>query len=168
MGVELALEQYLFGGVLGLNESFTYLKAERFSTVDGVQKWNQIPYTYDYKATFGGHFNVSGMVEVINMSFGVWLQNSLYGNQRVVARDYDATSSATIEREQKLSPYLISDLGISVGLNKNAILLTVGVKNVFDTFYYDYYNADRSSTINENRYLIGRGRTVFLEGQYKY
>ncbi len=168
MGVELALEQYLFGGVLGLNESFTYLKAERFSTIDGEEKWNQIPYTYDYKATFGGNFNVAGMVEIIDISVNLWIQNSLYGNQRVVARDYDANTQRVSEVEKDLDPYLISDLGLSFGFNKNALMLTAGVKNVFDTFYYDYYNADRSASINENRYLIGRGRTVFLEAQYKY
>ena len=166
MGVELALEQYLFGGVLGLNESFTYLKAERFSTIDGEEKWNQIPYTYDYKATFGGNFNVAGMVEIIDISVNLWIQNSLYGNQRVVAKDYSNGNVYEVERD--LDPYLISDLGLSFGFNKNALMLTAGVKNVFDTFYYDYYNADRSASINENRYLIGRGRTVFLEAQYKY
>ena len=47
-------------------------------------------------------------------------------------------------------------------------VVTVGIKNLFDTFYYDYYNNDRSAVVNENRYVIGRGRTVFIEGQFKY
>jgi len=168
MGVEVALEQYIFGGVLGLNESFTYLKAERFSEIDGETKWNQIPYTYDYKATFGGNINIAGMVEIVDVSVNLWIQNSLYGKQKVVARNYDPTTSKVSEVEKKLDPYLISDLGLSIGFNKNMGVITVGVKNVFDTFYYDYYNADRSASINENRYLIGRGRTVFVEGQFKY
>ena len=108
------------------------------------------------------------MVEVIDISVNLWIQNSLYGNQRVVARNYNANTQQVSEVERDLDPYLISDLGLSFGFNKNALMLTAGVKNVFDTFYYDYYNADRSASINENRYLIGRGRTVFLEAQYKY
>ena len=166
MGVEVALEQYIFGGILGLNESFTYLKAERFSEIDGETKWNQIPYTYDYKATFGGNVNIAGMVEIVDVSVNLWIQNSLYGKQKVVAAEY--ASGKVSEVEKKLDPYLISDLGLSIGFNKNMGVVTVGVKNVFDTFYYDYYNADRSASINENRYLIGRGRTVFVEGQFKY
>ena len=70
--------------------------------------------------------------------------------------------------DKKLKPYLISDFGVSVGFNKNMGVVTVGVKNVFDTFYYDYYNNDRSAVVNENRFVIGRGRTVFVEGQFKY
>ena len=166
MGVELALEQYILGGAIGLNESFTYLKAEHFSNENGVEKWTQIPYTYDYKATFGGNINIAGMVEIIDVSLNLWMQNSLYGNQKIVAKDYANGVVSSVDK--KLEPYLVSDLGVSVGFNKNAAMLTVGVKNVFDTFYYDYYNADRSASINENRYLIGRGRTVFLEAQYKY
>ena len=166
MGVEVALEQYIFGGALGFNESFTYLKAERFSEMNGENKWNQIPYTYDYKATFGGNVNVAGMVEIVDVSVNLWIQNSLYGKQRVVAAEY--ANGKVFEVEKKLDPYIISDLGLSVGFNKEMGVVTVGVKNVFDTFYYDYYNADRSASINENRYLIGRGRTVFLEGTFRY
>ena len=173
MGLEVALEQYIFGGTLGFNESFTYLKAQRFSemTEGGEKKWNQIPYTYDYKATFGGNVNIAGMVEIVDVSVNLWLQNSLYGNQRVVATNYltSGANAGTVEEvEKKLSPYIISDLGLSVGFNKNMGVVTVGVKNLFDTFYYDYYNADRSASINENRYLIGRGRTVFVEGTFRY
>ena len=168
MGVEVALEQYIFGGALGFNESFTYLKAERFSEMNGENKWNQIPYTYDYKATFGGNVNIAGMVEIVDVSVNLWIQNSLYGKQKVVARNYDSTTSKVSEVEKKLDPYIISDLGLSVGFNKDMGVVTLGVKNVFDTFYYDYYNADRSASINENRYLIGRGRTVFLEGAFRY
>ena len=69
---------------------------------------------------------------------------------------------------EKLKPYVISDFGVSVGLNKNMGVVTVGIKNLFDTLYYDYYNNDRASVVHENRYVVGRGRTVFIEGQFKY
>ncbi len=152
MGVEVALEQYFFGGVLGLNESFTYLKAEAQGT-DG--QWRQIPYTYDYKATFGVN---AGMSVAKSFNLHLWLQNSFYGNQAVVS---------SIEGE-KLKPYFISDIGLSFGFNKGAIVLTAGVKNVFDTLYYDYYNSNKAASIDEYRYLLGQGRTIFVEGSYKY
>ena len=192
MGVELAAEQYLFGGALGFNESFTYLKAQKFDcgkldpftqTCATGNEWQAIPYTYDWKATLGAAVNISTFLEVIDVDISVWLQNSIYGKQNIYAQRMNvqtfpvAGGTATktqapifyaTREDAKIDPYLVSDFGISVGLNKNAGVITVGVKNVFDTFYYDYYNNDRSAVVNENRFVIGRGRTVFLEGQFKY
>lgn len=165
-GGEAAFEQYFLDGVIGFNESFTYVKAQ-YQDVNG--EWKQIPYTYDYKATFGAALNITAMVEIIDVNLGVWLQNSFYGKQKVSYSEFDPiTKGVVIDDEKKLAPYLVSDLGISVGFNKNMGVITVGIKNVFDTFYYDYYNHDLNSAIGEYRYLIGQGRTVFLEGQFKY
>ena len=165
MGVEVALEQYFFDGILGLNESYTWLRAQYLSKdpATAEEKWESIPYTYDYKATFGVNVNVSAFVEVIDVSLGVWLQNSLYGHQKIIDKSFTG-----VENDRKLDPYIISDFGISIGLNKDMGVITTGVKNVFDTFYYDYYNNDRTATVNENRYIIGRGRTVFIEGTFRY
>ena len=189
MGVEVAMEQYLFGGALGFNESFTYLKAEKFDCTDktagvcnGEKEWSAIPYTYDYKATLGAIINASTFIEITDMSVYVWLQNSIYGNQNIYATQMSVNTpqggqasdtnplifQVLQQDDKKLKPYLISDFGVSVGFNKNMGVVTVGVKNVFDTFYYDYYNNDRSAVVNENRFVIGRGRTVFIEGQFKY
>ena len=151
MGAEVALEQYFFGGGLGLNESFTYLKAQS-QNADG--KWTQIPYTYDYKATFGinAQVPVGRFVDV-----RLWLQNSFYGKQAVIGL-----------KDEKIDSYLISDVGVSFGFNKGAAVLTAGVKNVLDTFYYDYYNNNKAASIGEYRYLLGQGRTIFVEGTYRY
>lgn len=166
-GGEVALEQYYLDGVIGFNESFTYVKAQYQEPVSG--EWKQIPYTYDYKATFGAALNITAMVEIIDVNLGVWLQNSFYGKQKVIYSEFDPVAKQVVsDDEKKLAPYLVSDLGISVGFNKNMGVITVGIKNVFDTFYYDYYNHDLNSAIGEYRYLIGQGRTVFLEGQFKY
>ena len=178
MGVELAFEQYFLSGALGFNESFTYLKAEK----EQNGEWSAIPYTYDYKATVGANLNASTFVEIVDISVGIWLQNSIYGNQNVYAAKMSVNTPQGGEASEanplifnvvqqdnvKLKPYIISDFGVSLGLNKGAVTITAGVKNVFDTFYYDYYNNDRSAVVNENRYVVGRGRTVFVEGQYKY
>ena len=165
MGVEVALEQYFFDGILGLNESYTWLRAQHLVRDEATaeEKWESIPYTYDYKATFGVNVNVSAFVEVIDVSLGVWLQNSLYGHQKIIDKSFTG-----VENDKKLDPYIISDFGISIGLNKDMGVITTGVKNVFDTLYYDYYNNDRTATVNENRYIIGRGRTVFIEGTFRY
>ena len=151
IGAEVALEQYFFGGGLGLNESFTYLKAQSQNT-DG--EWAQIPYTYDYKATFGinAQVPVGRFVDV-----RLWLQNSFYGKQAVIGL-----------KDEKIDPYLISDVGVSFGFNKGAAVLTAGVKSVLDTFYYDYYNNNKAASIGEYRYLLGQGRTIFVEGTYRY
>ncbi len=151
IGAEVALEQYFFGGGLGLNESFTYLKAQ---SQNANGEWSQIPYTYDYKATFGinAQVPVGRFVDV-----RLWLQNSFYGKQAVIGL-----------KDEKIDPYLISDVGVSFGFNKGAAVLTAGVKNVLDTFYYDYYNNNKAASIGEYRYLLGQGRTIFVEGTYRY
>ena len=156
MGAEVALEQYFFGGDLGFNESFTYIKAQKKEK--GVSEWTQVPYTYDYKATFGANVNVAGFFNIKFMQADLWMQNSFYGKQAVVSSIAD----------EKLDPYMISDVGVSFGFMKGAALITAGVKNVFDTLYYDYYNNDKSASIGEYRYLLGQGRTIFVEGRFNY
>ena len=156
MGVEVALEQYFFGGDLGFNESFTYLKAQKKEK--GANDWTQVPYTYDYKATFGANVNVAGFFDIKFMQADLWMQNSFYGKQAVVS---------SIANE-KLDPYMISDVGVSFGFLKGAAIITAGVKNVFDTLYYDYYNHDTRASIGEYRYLLGQGRKLFVEGRFNY
>ena len=181
IGAEVAAEQYLFGGLIGFNESFTYLKAQHKDTEIG---WTAIPYTYDWKATLGAAVDISGYLEVVDVGVSVWLQNSIYGNQNIYSTRINVipgkldTANAetntpapifvTQREEKKLNPYLVSDFGLTMSISKGLGMVTVGVKNVFNTFYYDYYNNDRSAVVNENRYVIGRGRTVFLEGTFKY
>ena len=191
MGAEVALEQILFNGLVSFNESFMYLKAEKFACLDtddgtlggtciSEEKWDTMPYTYDYKATLGASVDIAGYLEIVDVGLAVWLQNSLYGNQIVPVKTLEAyktnpaiaNSSVAYRRlgttTEKLKPYLISDFGLTVSINKGMGTITAGVKNVFDTFYYDYYNNDKTAVVSENRYVIGRGRTVFVEGTFKY
>ena len=181
IGAEVAAEQYLFGGLIGFNESFTYLKAQH---KDAELGWTAIPYTYDWKATLGAAVDISGYLEVVDVGVSIWLQNSIYGNQNIYSTRINvipgtlntanpetqtyAPIFATQREDKKLNPYLVSDFGLTVNINKGMGTVTAGVKNVFNSFYYDYYNNDRSAVVNENRYVIGRGRTVFLEGTFKY
>ena len=183
IGAEVAAEQYLFGGLIGFNESFTYLKAQQKDATIG---WAAIPYTYDWKATLGAAVDISGYLEVVDVGVSVWLQNSIYGDQNIYAKRINVIANSQIQgtanvesgtpapifqvvrEDKKLNPYLVSDFGLTVNINKGMGTVTAGVKNVFNTFYYDYYNNDRSAVVNENRYVIGRGRTVFVEGTFKY
>ena len=181
IGAEVAAEQYLFGGLIGFNESFTYLKAQH---KDAELGWAAIPYTYDWKATLGAAVDISGYLEVVDVGVSIWLQNSIYGNQNIYSTRINvipgtlntanpetqtyAPIFVTQREDKKLNPYLVSDFGLTVNINKGMGTVTAGVKNVFNSFYYDYYNNDRSAVVNENRYVIGRGRTVFLEGTFKY
>ena len=181
IGAEVAAEQYLFGGLIGFNESFTYLKAQH---KDAELGWAAIPYTYDWKATLGAAVDISGYLEVVDVGVSIWLQNSIYGNQNIYSTRINVipgkldTANAetntpapifvTQREDKKLNPYLVSDFGLTMSISKGLGMVTVGVKNVFNTFYYDYYNNDRSAVVNENRYVIGRGRTVFVEGTFKY
>ena len=191
MGAEVALEQILFNGLVSFNESFMYLKAEKFTCLDtddgtlggaciSEEKWDTMPYTYDFKATLGASVDIAGYLEIVDVGLAVWLQNSLYGNQIVPVKTLEAyKSNPNIPNSpvayrrlgtttEKLKPYLISDFGLTVSINKGMGTITAGVKNVFDTFYYDYYNNDKTAVVSENRYVIGRGRTVFVEGTFKY
>lgn len=166
-GVEVALEQYFFGGRLGFNESFTYTKAEAKKKAEDLDsgeeaKWEQIPQTFDYKATLG----ISVALTRAFVNTDLWMQNSFYGKQKVISAAYSGTTS--VKQDEWLDPYFISDVGLSFGFNKNAITISAGVKNVFDKLYFDYYNNDKTASIGEYRYLLGQGRTWFVEGVYKY
>lgn len=150
LGVEFASEQYFWGGALAFNESFTYVKAKK----KDAGKWSKIPNSYDYKATLGASAE-------IGFGVGLWAQCSFIGNQQVISKD-----AAGIEQDKSLKPYTLVDLGVSASFK--GANLSAGVRNVLDTLYYDYYNHDASDTIAGYGYLIGAGRTFFVEAKYEF
>lgn len=150
LGVEFASEQYFLGGALAFNESFTYVKAEK----KDAGKWSKIPNSYDYKATLGASAE-------IGFGVGLWAQGSFIGTQQVISKD-----AAGIEQDKSLKPYTLVDLGVSASFK--GANLSAGVRNVLDTLYYDYYNHDASDTIAGYGYLIGAGRTFFVEAKYEF
>ncbi|NDJ27250.1 TonB-dependent receptor [Campylobacter sp. MIT 12-8780] len=137
-GFEVASEQFL--GILSLNESFSYVDAK-------IKGGSKIPNVYTYKATLGAS------VEVVQDT-SVWVQNAFFGKQKVTGQN------------ESLKAYSLSDIGVSTKVGQ--VSLSAGVRNVFDTFYYDYYNADETDTIAGYGYLVGQGRTFFLEGRYDF
>ena len=141
IGFEVASEQFF--GIVTLNESLSVVDAR---IRDEDQK-GRIPNVYNYKATIGAS------VEVVN-DVNLYLQNAFLGKQKVIGQ------------EESLKPYSLTDIGVNAKFGNFS--LGLGVRNLFDTFYYDYYNADADDTIAGYAYLTGAGRTFFLEGRYEF
>lgn len=165
VGFELALEQYLFNGILALQESLSHTKTHAYV----ANEWIKMPYNYEYKAT------LSANVELFSW-LNVWVQNSFFGAQNIIGKKALTNTSnqpiaqnrilQEVEFQENLEPYIISDIGISVKLW--GLSLSCGVRNILDTFYYDYYNKDSIDTATGFGYLIGTGRTYFLQAHYAW
>lgn len=144
-GLELFSEQYLFGGILNLSESFTYIDAKILKN-GGVSINERIPYVSNYKGTFGATLN-------LGRHWSIWTQNTFYGNQKDISGD-------------TIKAYSLTDLGLNA--RYGGLTVSAGVRNLFDTFYYSYYNGDSSDTIAGYGYLIGMGRSAFIEARYTF
>ncbi|HCD73528.1 MAG TPA: TonB-dependent receptor [Helicobacter sp.] len=144
-GIEAFSEQYLFDGRLSLSESFTYIDA-RILKNNSVSVKDRIPYVSNYKGTFG--FNVA-----LSKIWHLWNQNTFYGSQKDISGD-------------TIKAYSLTDIGLSAKFGD--LSLSGGVRNVFDTFYYSYYNGDASDSIAGYGFLIGQGRSAFIEGRYTF
>ena len=145
VGLELFVEQYLFGGSLSLSESFTYVDA-RILQNNGASANLKIPYVSNYKGTIGANL-------ALGRIFSLWTQNTFFGTS------YDIT-------QEKIKPYSLTDIGLNAKFSN--LSLSAGVRNVFDTFYYSYYNHDVSDQIAGYAFLIGQGRSAFIEGRYTF
>ena len=100
----------------------------------------------NYKGTFG--FNVA-----LSKIWHLWNQNTFYGSQKDISGD-------------TIKAYSLTDIGLSAKFGD--LSLSGGVRNVFDTFYYSYYNGDASDSIAGYGFLIGQGRSAFIEGRYTF
>ena len=160
-GFELFSEQYFLGGKLSFSESFTYIDA-RVLKNNGASSHLKIPYVSNYKATIGANWQIS--------RFSLWIQNSFYGAQKDI-ETFTTTgmghNATTTSNEQKTIPaYNLTDLGVNAKIGDFS--LSAGVRNLFDNFYYSYYNGDASDTIAGYGFLIGQGRTAFIEARYTF
>ena len=167
LGFEFAFEQYLFGGILGLNESINFSKASFYEP--SKEQYYEIPYTYKYKATLGANLELF-------KGFNLWTQSAFFGKQTVNFKVVDTTdrrpdtdpniNEITGGGDYYLKAYNIIDIGVS--MNFKDIKISAGVRNIADTLYFDYYNLDRLDPINNYGYILGNGRTFFIEGRYTY
>ncbi|WP_104696815.1 MULTISPECIES: TonB-dependent receptor [unclassified Helicobacter] len=145
-GVELASEQFFFDGILSLNESFSYIDARILRDKGKHFRDRLVPYVSNYKATIGANY------EFIK-NYTLWIQNSFIGAQRDTAQN-------------KIKPYSLTDIGLRF---KNKFFsVTVGIRNLFDTFYYTFYNRDQSDEVTGYAFTIGQGRSYFIEGRYQF
>ena len=146
-GIEIASEQNFFNNSLSFNESFTYIDARILQgSAEKGKKGELIPYVSNYKATLGINYNFNPM-------WKVWIQNSFIGSQRDIAQN-------------KIKAYSLTDIGVDFKIKHFSI--SAGIRNLFDTFYYTFYNQDKSDEIIGYAFLIGQGRSYFIEGRYRF
>lgn len=151
-GIELFSEQYFLNDSLRFSESFTYVDA-RVLKLNGASVSYQIPYVSNYKATIGISY-------AFNRHFSIWNQNSFYGAQKDIMQETNNNHQDTIPA------YSLTDIGVNLKFGEFS--LSGGVRNVFDTFYYSYYNGNSADTIAGYGFLIGQGRSAFIEGRYTF
>lgn len=146
-GVELASEQNFLDGVIGLNESFTYIDARVLdSGIKAVSNHSIIPYVSDYKATLGINYR-------FHKGWNLWITSSFVGAQRDTAQNI-------------IPAYNLTDIGMDFSFKNFS--LSFGVRNVANTFYYTYYNKDKSDEVTGYAFLVGEGRSYFVNGRYKF
>lgn len=145
IGFELFLEQYFLDNALTLTESLSYTDA-KIKKQNGQSTSQRIPYVSKYKATLGLNYKFL-------KDYSLWINNTFYGNQ------VDTIQS-------KIQSYSLTDIGITAKYKE--FLISAGVKNLFDKFYYSFYNSDSSDVITGYSYLIGQGRTFFVSAKYSF
>lgn len=145
IGFELFLEQYFLDNALTLTESLSYTDA-KIKKQNGQSTSQRIPYVSKYKATLGLNYKFL-------KDYSLWINNTFYGNQ------VDTIQS-------KIQSYSLTDIGITAKYKE--FLISAGVKNLFDKFYYSFYNSDSSDVITGYSYLIGQGRTFFISAKYSF
>ncbi|RDU73383.1 TonB-dependent receptor [Helicobacter aurati] len=160
-GIELFSEQFFFNDMLRLSESFTYIDA-RVLKNNGVHSNLMIPYVANYKATFTIHYQPL-------KSLGIWIQNSFIGTQKDV-ESFTTTGRPNVvtrsEGQKTIPSYILTDIGIHYSFDaRHKFSMSAGVRNLFDVFYYSYFNGNASDPIAGYGYLIGQGRSLFVEGR---
>lgn len=162
-GAELFSEQYFLDGSLSFSESFTYIDARILRNNGASVKNLLIPYVSNYKATIGVNY-------ALGRSFGIWIQNSFYGQSKDIetftTTGQGPNAQRTSNGQKTIPAYNLTDIGINAKIGD--LSLSAGVRNVFDTFYYSYYNGDASDTVAGYGFLIGAGRSIFVEGRLTF
>lgn len=146
-GVELASEQSFLEGMLSFAESFTYIDARILNSgVSDVSNGSLIPYVSNYKATLSANYHFAKY-------WNLWISSSFIGAQRDTAQN-------------RIPAYNLTDIGMD--FTHEGFSLSFGVKNVADTLYYSFYNKDNRDEITGYAFLIGEGRSYFINGRYKF
>lgn len=146
-GIEIASEQSFLDEKLKFSESFTYIDARILeSGVSGIPNNTLIPYVSNYKATLSGSYE-------FYEGLSLWIQSSFIGEQKDTANN-------------TIPAYNLTDIGMDY--RYKGLVLSFGVRNVADTLYYEFYNKDSRDEITGYAFLIGEGRSYFIEAKYKF
>lgn len=146
-GVEIASEQTFLDEKLKFSESFTYIDARILkSGVSSIPDNTLIPYVSNYKATLSGSYE-------FYEGLSLWIQSSFIGEQKDTA-------------DNTIPAYNLTDIGMDY--RYKGLVLSFGVRNVADTLYYEFYNKDSRDEITGYAFLIGEGRSYFIEAKYKF
>lgn len=146
-GIEIASEQTFLWDRVTLSETFTYIDPRILkSSLTGYNALDYIPYTSTYKATVAVNYRISN-------HFSAYTQTSFNGPQRDTAQN-------------KIKAYSLTDIGVS--FNTKHLIITAGIANVFNTFYYTFFNADSSDSVIGLAFLPAQGRSYFIQGRYNF
>ncbi|MCE3039863.1 TonB-dependent receptor [Helicobacter anatolicus] len=147
-GIELYSEQSFFNNALSFNQSFTYIDARILKAPKNAtyQKGDLIPYVSNYKVTLGLSY-------AILENLKLWTQNSFIGTQKDFA-------------QKNIKAYSLTDIGIDYKIKHFSI--TAGIRNLFDTLYFSYYNSSTTDYTTGFNYQYAQGRSIFLEGRYAF
>lgn len=169
LGVELSGKHSLFGDILGLSESVSYLYTNvlkgresvrtRRTSTGAFMEGKPIPYAPLFKATLLADIRA---LQIGNNKLNVWINNSWHGNQV-------DSNQIKINKDRG---YILSDIGINYTYkDSHTFVLSAGVRNVFDTFYIAYQSTSISSTsgnLTGGTYLAGAGRSYFIDMRYSF
>ena len=163
-GFEFVGKQWLFDKILSLQESINVnysnvlkgrdetaaFNANAIGATDASQEGKQIPYVPIVKVSLLANVQA---IKLGKHSLNIFYNNSYYGQQ--VDNNY-----ALMNR----GGYVLGDIGFTYGYGGFSI--SVGVRNVYDSFYVAYQSS--SSMANTRTYLAGEGRSYYLAGKWEF
>ena len=142
-GIELASEQYF--SKLTLRESLTYIEHEITS---GKYKGSDIPGVSNFIGNFGFTYE-----PIANLSLNL---DTRYVGKSVPSRDFKNIA-------EKNPSYTKTDISARYRF-ENGIILSTGIKNIFDKKYCDYIYLSGSSL----SYFPSPERTYYVSAEYKF
>lgn len=146
-GVEIASEQSFLDEKLKFSESFSYVDARILkSGVADMPDNTLIPYVSNFKLTLSGSYE-------FYEGLSLWVSSSFIGEQKDTA-------------DNTIPSYNLTDIGMDY--KYKGLILSFGVRNVADALYYEFYNKDSRDEITGYAFLIGEGRSYFIEAKYKF
>lgn len=142
-GIELGLGQTFMDDRLSFSESFSYIDTEvKKSGSSDFIVGEVVPNVPKYKLTISADYDIT-------QNFGIFADSSFYGDQK--NEDY-----------KKISSYNVT--GVGARYKYKNLSVTAGVDNIFDKEYY----TSVSGKDDKASYVVGDGRTAYIEFKYDF